>query len=212
MFLSIHDHPVVSDDSSETSVVAESSLMISAWDDDTTTKAPKKGNIMHLDSQSNPQELLKVNVTRDEMTSALCNSMEIIFDEVCNYAWDDDVVDATSNQITDPSFYHMDGKTTSLEALRYCSDRDSQTSLSDDNTVGDTSCTSGISCSSQLLDTLTGDKDGLVAHEIVSVDSVDVKSLECNDNLSKRVDCDDAISNCIAPDEDAKSLYLGFLQ
>ncbi|KAL0923045.1 hypothetical protein M5K25_007088 [Dendrobium thyrsiflorum] len=206
---SILDHPVVSDDSSETSVFAESSLIISAWDDDATSKAPEGRNMMHMDSQSSPQEPLKVNVTTDGITSDLCESTEIVFDETCNYAWDDDG-DITSNQIKDPSFCHMDGKTTLLEALRCSSDQDSQTSFSGDTTEGDTPCTPGISrSSSQLLDTLTGQKDGLIGREIVSSDSANAKNLECNDSLSKRVDCDDAISNSIVPKEDTESVCLG---
>ncbi|XP_020693896.2 uncharacterized protein LOC110107830 isoform X1 [Dendrobium catenatum] len=206
---SILDHPVVSDDSSETSVFAESSLIISAWDDDATSKAPEKRNMMHMDSQSSPQEPLKVNVAADEITSDLCGSPEIVFDETCNYAWDDEG-DITSNQIKDLSFCHMDGKTTLLEALRCSSDQDSQTSFSGDSTEGDTPCTPDISrSSSQLLDTLTGQKDGLTLREIVSLDSANDKNLECSDSLSKRVDCDDAISNSIAPKENTESVCLG---
>ncbi|XP_020574431.1 uncharacterized protein LOC110020616 isoform X2 [Phalaenopsis equestris] len=162
---SMHDQPVVSDDSSESTVVAESSLMISAWEDDAQMKPPEGRNIMLMDSQSSPME----------MTSSSCKSTEIMFDVGCNYAWDDDV-DAASNQITDPCFYQIDGKTTSLEALKCCSNGDSQTSLSEDTRVCDTSCTSDISCSpSQLSDRSTGDKDRSLAREIISVDSFNVK-------------------------------------
>ncbi|XP_020693897.2 uncharacterized protein LOC110107830 isoform X2 [Dendrobium catenatum] len=203
------DHVSVLSNTPDIGAVDESSLIISAWDDDATSKAPEKRNMMHMDSQSSPQEPLKVNVAADEITSDLCGSPEIVFDETCNYAWDDEG-DITSNQIKDLSFCHMDGKTTLLEALRCSSDQDSQTSFSGDSTEGDTPCTPDISrSSSQLLDTLTGQKDGLTLREIVSLDSANDKNLECSDSLSKRVDCDDAISNSIAPKENTESVCLG---